>query len=59
VSAGVILLYFLPYFSTNPLKQAFIVTIPVLIIASVTAVTSIITYLWIPKKVTMQAALLI
>ena len=59
MSAGVILLYFLPYFSTNPLKQAFIVTIPVLIIASVTAVTSIITYLWIPKKVTMQAALLI
>jgi PAS domain S-box-containing protein len=59
VSAGVILLYFLPYFSTNTLKQAFIVTVPVLIIASVTAVTSIITYLWIPKKVTMQAALLI
>jgi PAS domain S-box-containing protein len=59
VSAGVILLYFLPYFSTNTLKQAFIVTIPVLVIASVTALVSIITYLWIPKKVTMQAALLI
>ncbi len=57
MSAGVILLYFLPYFSSKTVSEAFIVTIPVLVIASLTAAISIVTYLWIPKKTTMQAAL--
>ncbi|CAN5391312.1 hypothetical protein BH10PAT4_BH10PAT4_1390 [soil metagenome] len=59
MSAGVILLYFVPYFSKDPLSQAFLVNVPVLIIASLTAVISVVTYLWIPKKATMQAALII
>jgi PAS domain S-box-containing protein len=59
VSAGVILLYFLPYFTAKTVAPAFIVTIPVLVIASLTAVISVITYLWIPKKTTKQAALVI
>ncbi len=58
MSAGVILLYFLPYFSTD-VAAAFLVSIPVLVIASLTAIFSVVTYLWIPKKTTMQAALLI
>jgi len=58
VSAGVILLYFLPFFN-DTLGAAFFVTIPVLIVASLTAVISVVTYLWIPKKTTMQAALII
>jgi len=58
VAAGVILLYFLPYLS-NSGGKAYIVTVPVLAVASLTALISVITYLWIPKKTTMQAALLI
>lgn len=59
MAAGVILLYFLPYFSGKPVADAFLVNVPVLAVASLTAIISIITYLWIPKKTTMQAALLI
>lgn len=59
MSAGVILLYFVPYFSNDPVSQAYIVNIPILIIASLTAVISVVTYLWIPKQATMQAALVI
>ncbi len=58
MSAGVILLYFLPFFNDN-VADAFLVSVPVLIIASLTAIISVVTYLWIPKKTTMQAALII
>lgn len=59
MSAGVILLYFLPFFSTKTVSAAFVVSVPVLVIASLTAIISVITYLWIPKRTTRQAALVI
>lgn len=57
VAIGIILLYFLPYFSGNTVTAAFIVTTPVLVVASLTAVVSVITYLWIPKNLLLYAAL--
>jgi len=59
VAIGVILLYFLPYFSDKPVNRTLLVNTPILVIASLTAFISTISYLWIPKKAILPAALLI
>jgi len=59
VAIGVILLYFLPYFSDKPVSRTLLVNTPILIIASLTAFISTVSYLWIPKKAILPAALLI
>ena len=59
MAIGVILLYFLPYFSDKPVSRTLLVNTPILIIASLTAFMSIVSYLWIPKKAILPAALLI
>ncbi len=46
----IIVLYFLPFFSSQPISQSVIVTQPILILASLTAVLSVISYIWLPKK---------
>ncbi len=59
MAIGVILLYFLPYFSDKPVSRTLLVNTPILIIASLTAFISTVSYLWIPKKAILPAALLI
>ena len=59
MAIGVILLYFLPYFSDKPVNRTLLVNTPILVIASLTAFISTISYLWIPKKAILPAALLI
>lgn len=57
VAIGIVLLYFLPFFSGDTLGQAFIVSTPVLVLAVLTAVLSAGTYFWIPKNMLLQTAL--
>ncbi|MBC7943237.1 PAS domain-containing protein [Candidatus Saccharibacteria bacterium] len=59
MAAGVVLLYFLPSFSDAPIGQSFIVNVPVLVIASLTTLISIVSYLWIPKKAVLAASLVV
>lgn len=58
MAISVILLYFLPYFSDQPVDRTLLVNTPVLIIASLTAFVSTVSYLWMPKKAILPAALL-
>jgi len=50
VSTCIVVLYFLPFFSSQPVSQSLIVTQPILILASLTAILSVISYIWLPKK---------
>lgn len=59
VSAGVILLYFLPYFSDETVNNTLLVSTPILAIAGATALISFISYLWIPKKAVLPASLVV
>ncbi|MEP7205260.1 MAG: ATP-binding protein [Candidatus Saccharibacteria bacterium] len=59
MAAGVILLYFLPQLSNQPVNKTFIVTFPILVLAGLTAVISVVSYFWAPPKVLVPAAFLI
>mgnify|MGYP000436255047 CR=1 FL=1 len=59
MSVGIVVLYFLPFFSGLIITESLIVTPLVLVIASITAVVSFASYLWIPKKSAVWAALLV
>jgi PAS domain S-box-containing protein len=52
-------LYFLPYLSSTPISRVLVVSMPIFILASITALVSIVTYLWIPKKTILPASLLV
>lgn len=43
-------MYFLPFLGNVALSESIIIDTPILILASLTAVVSLISYLWIPKK---------
>ncbi len=59
MAAGVILLYFLPYFSNQPVNHTLLVNNVVLAIAGLTALISFILYLWVPRKAIVPAAFLV
>lgn len=57
VSIGIVALYFLPYFGSFDITSSIIVTTPILILASVTAIVSFVSYLWIPRNTVTWAGL--
>ncbi|MCK9623103.1 MAG: PAS domain-containing protein, partial [Methylobacter sp.] len=59
MSIGVVVLYFLPYFGDVAVSQPFIVTVPILLLASLTSVISFVSYLWIPKKAILPSSLIV
>ena len=50
MSASIIILYFLPFFSAQPVSQSILVSQPILILASLSTVASVVFYIWNPKK---------
>jgi len=59
MSIGVVVLYFLPYFGDVAVSQPFIVTVPILLLASLTSIISFVSYLWIPKKAILPSSLVV
>ncbi len=50
MSASIIVLYFLPFFSAQPIGQSILVSQPILILASLTTIVGVVFYIWYPKK---------
>ncbi len=44
------MLYFLPFFSSQPISKSILVSQPILILASLTTIVGVIFYIWYPKK---------
>jgi PAS domain S-box-containing protein len=57
VSVGIVVLYFLPFFSGMAITKSLLVTPVVLIIAVLTAVASFVSYLWAPKNLILATSL--
>jgi len=55
----IVLLYFLPTFVDTPISEVLLVKMPVLILASITALVSFVGYLWVPKAAIFQSALVV
>jgi PAS domain S-box-containing protein len=50
MALGVIILYFLPYFYNKPIGALLAVNLPVIILAGLTTIVSLVSYIWTPKK---------
>ena len=50
MSLGIVTLYIIPLATGSPLSASLMITVPVLILASATAVVSFVSYIWMPAK---------
>ena len=59
VSAGIVIVYFLPFINGLNIGKSLVIDPVVLIIASITVIVSEASYIWIPKKSATRASLVV
>lgn len=50
MALGIVILYFVPFISDTALSTSLSITMPIMILASLTAIISFVSYIWMPPK---------